>query len=83
MLLGADEKWLATVPIFLAHLGIMGTTIPASLLMGTIGRRAGFLFAKPGPGVTHRQHDVAARAHRPTAGEPADPALGRDELEGV
>ena len=42
MLLGADEKWLATVPIFLAHLGIMGTTIPASLLMGAIGRRAGF-----------------------------------------
>ena len=33
MLLGADEKWLATVPIFLVHLGIMGTTVPASLLM--------------------------------------------------
>jgi MFS family permease len=43
-LLGADEKWLATVPIFLVHLGIMGTTIPASLLMGVIGRRAGFTF---------------------------------------
>lgn len=42
MLLGADEKWLATVPIFLAQLGIMGTTIPASLLMAAIGRRAGF-----------------------------------------
>jgi MFS family permease len=42
MLLGADEKWLATVPIFLVHLGIMGTTIPASLLMAAIGRRAGF-----------------------------------------
>src|SRR5947208_6761681 len=42
MLLGAEEKWLATLPIFLAHLGIMGTTIPASLLMGAIGRRAGF-----------------------------------------
>jgi MFS family permease len=42
MLLGADEKWLATTPIFLVHLGIMGTTIPASLLMGLIGRRAGF-----------------------------------------
>lgn len=41
-LLGADEKWLATVPIFLVHLSIMGTTIPASLLMGAIGRRAGF-----------------------------------------
>lgn len=42
MLLGPDEKWLATVPIFLVHLGIMGTTIPASLLMAAIGRRAGF-----------------------------------------
>src|SRR5262245_23700864 len=41
-LLGSDEKWLATVPIFLVHLGIMGTTVPASLLMGVIGRRAGF-----------------------------------------
>jgi MFS family permease len=41
-LLGTDEKWLATVPIFLVHLGIMGTTVPASLLMGVIGRRAGF-----------------------------------------
>lgn len=42
MLLAPDHKWLATVPIFLVHLGIMGTTIPASLLMGRIGRRAGF-----------------------------------------
>lgn len=42
MLLGADDKWLATAPIFLVHLGIMGTTIPASLLMAVIGRRAGF-----------------------------------------
>ena len=42
VLLGADEKWLATVPMFLVHLGIMGTTIPASLLMAAIGRRAGF-----------------------------------------
>ncbi len=41
-LLGADEKWLATLPIFLVHLSIMGTTIPASLLMGVLGRRAGF-----------------------------------------
>jgi MFS family permease len=41
-LLGSEEKWLATVPIFLVHLGIMGTTVPASLLMGMIGRRAGF-----------------------------------------
>ncbi len=44
MLLGPDEKWLATTPIVLVHLGIMGTTIPASLLMGVIGRRAGFSF---------------------------------------
>jgi MFS family permease len=42
MLLDADHKWLATAPIFLVHLGIMGTTIPASLLMGVVGRRAGF-----------------------------------------
>ncbi len=41
-LLGTDEKWLATVPIFFVHLAMMGTTIPASLLMGAIGRRAGF-----------------------------------------
>ena len=41
-LLDADHKWLATAPIFLVHLGIMATTIPASLLMGMIGRRTGF-----------------------------------------
>ncbi|NJO23031.1 MAG: MFS transporter [Sphingomonadales bacterium] len=40
-LLGADKS-LATLPIFLNHVGIMITTIPASLLMGRIGRRAGF-----------------------------------------
>jgi MFS family permease len=40
-LLGADKS-LATLPIFLTHAGIMVTTIPASLLMGRIGRRAGF-----------------------------------------
>ena len=40
-LLGADKS-LATLPIFLTHAGIMLTTIPASLLMGRIGRRAGF-----------------------------------------
>jgi MFS family permease len=44
MLLGPNDKWLATLPIVLVHLGIMGTTIPASLLMGVIGRRAGFSF---------------------------------------
>jgi MFS family permease len=41
-LLGPEDAWLATVPIFLNHLAIMGTTVPASLLMGVIGRRAGF-----------------------------------------
>ena len=40
-LLGADKS-LATLPIFLSHAGIMLTTIPASLLMARIGRRAGF-----------------------------------------
>ena len=40
-LLGADKS-LATLPIFLTHAGIMVTTIPASLLMGRIGRRDGF-----------------------------------------
>jgi MFS family permease len=43
MLLGADEKWLATVPVFLMHVGIMATTIPASLLMAAVGRRGGFV----------------------------------------
>lgn len=37
-----EEKSLATAPIFLNHAGIMLTTIPASLLMAHIGRRAGF-----------------------------------------
>jgi MFS family permease len=41
-LLGADDKWLATVPVFLVHLAIMGTTVPASFLMAVIGRSAGF-----------------------------------------
>jgi MFS family permease len=41
-LLDADGKWLATIPVFLVQLGIMGTTVPASLLMAAIGRRAGF-----------------------------------------
>ncbi|HEU0159063.1 MAG TPA: MFS transporter [Hyphomicrobiaceae bacterium] len=42
MLLDDTEKWLATTPVFLVHLAIMGTTVPASLLMARIGRRAGF-----------------------------------------
>lgn len=40
-MLGTD-KTLATVPIFLSHFGLMSTTFPAALLMGRIGRRAGF-----------------------------------------
>ena len=41
-MLGPDEKIWATVPIFLAHVGLMCTTLPAALLMGRIGRRPGF-----------------------------------------
>jgi MFS family permease len=41
-LLGMDEKWLATVPVFLMQLGIMVATIPASFLMAAIGRVGGF-----------------------------------------
>ena len=37
-----EDKTLATVPIFLTHASIMASTIPASLLMGRIGRRMGF-----------------------------------------
>jgi MFS family permease len=40
-LLGADKSF-ATLPIFITHAGIMLGTIPASLLMDRIGRRAGF-----------------------------------------
>ncbi len=40
-MLGVD-KTMATVPIFLAHFGLMLTTLPASLLMGRMGRRLGF-----------------------------------------
>lgn len=40
-LLGVD-KTLATLPLVLNHVGIMITTIPASLLMARIGRRLGF-----------------------------------------
>jgi MFS family permease len=41
-LLGVDQKWLATMPVFLVQLSIMASTIPASLLMAIVGRRAGF-----------------------------------------
>lgn len=40
-MLGVD-KTFATLPLFVVQLGIMATTIPASLLMGRIGRRGGF-----------------------------------------
>ena len=40
-LLGIDKS-LATLPLVLVHVGIMITTIPASLLMARIGRRGGF-----------------------------------------
>lgn len=40
-MLGTDKS-LATFPIFLVQIGIMITTVPASLLMARIGRRGGF-----------------------------------------
>lgn len=40
----ATDKTLATLPIALQWAATMGTTIPASLLMRRIGRRAGFTF---------------------------------------
>ena len=39
----ADNKALATLPISMIMIGVMISTIPASLLMKRIGRRAGFL----------------------------------------
>ena len=42
-LLGPDKS-LATLPIFLNHVGIMLITIPASFLMARFGRRMGFSF---------------------------------------
>jgi MFS family permease len=38
----ATDKALATLPIGLQQLAVMATTVPASLLMRRIGRRAGF-----------------------------------------
>jgi MFS family permease len=38
-----DNKALATLPLVFTHLGLMSGTIPASLLMDRIGRRAGFV----------------------------------------
>ncbi len=41
-ILGPEHAIAATVPIFLAHFGLMCTTLPAALLMGRIGRKPGF-----------------------------------------
>ncbi len=40
-MLGLDKTW-ATFPIFLTNLGLMLVTLPAALLMGSVGRRIGF-----------------------------------------
>ena len=40
-MLGADKS-LATFPIFITHVALMLTTLPAALLMGRIGRKPGF-----------------------------------------
>ena len=41
LMLGEDKS-LATVPLIFTHIGLMLATIPASMLMARIGRRAGF-----------------------------------------
>lgn len=41
----ADDKRLATLPLALQFLAILCSTVPASLLMGRIGRKPGFLLA--------------------------------------
>jgi MFS family permease len=41
IMLGEDRAW-ATVPLVFTHLGLMTATIPASMIMARIGRRAGF-----------------------------------------
>ncbi len=41
----ADDKSLATLPLALQFLSTMLTSFPASLLMGRIGRRRGFMLA--------------------------------------
>ena len=40
-MLGTD-KTLATVPVFMSNFGLMLVTLPAALLMGRVGRKAGF-----------------------------------------
>ena len=41
----ADNPALASLPLAVQFVAVMGTTIPASLLMRAIGRRSGFLLA--------------------------------------
>lgn len=41
----AEEKALATLPIAIQHFATMLTSLPASLLMGRVGRKTGFLLA--------------------------------------
>jgi MFS family permease len=41
----SDNPALASLPLALQFVAVTATTIPASLLMGAIGRRAGFLLA--------------------------------------
>ena len=68
MLLGADEKWLATVPIFLVHLGHHGHHHPRLPADGRIGRRAGFsLGALLGVGCGARRLRRALPAELPAA----------------
>lgn len=51
----ADDKSLATLPLSAQFLGLMLTSIPASLIMGRFGRRTGFiigsLFGIAGAGI--------------------------------
>ena len=41
----ADDKTLSTLPVALVFIAMMLTSVPASLLMERIGRKAGFMFA--------------------------------------
>ena len=41
----ADDKSLSTLPLSFQFLGLMLTSIPASLFMGKYGRKAGFTLA--------------------------------------
>lgn len=42
----APEPWMATLPLALQFLATMLSTIPASLLMGRLGRRFGFILGQ-------------------------------------